>query len=145
MISKSSRFSRFAKSVAHITGQPGTFLVALSIIVIWGLTGPIFHFNDTWQLVINTGTTIITFLMVFVIQNAQNRDSVAMQLKLDELLRAHKSAHNSLIDLEQLEEKELEEIRCAFEKIAKHARENLRRDDELMDVFTKIPEGKVHT
>jgi low affinity Fe/Cu permease len=122
---KKGRFSKFAKKAAHYAGHPYTFCLAVAIIIVWGLSGPMFGFNDTWQLVINTGTTIITFLMVFLIQNSQNRDSVAVQLKLDELIRVTK-AHNSLMDLEELEEDELEKIRDKFEAIAALARKNLR-------------------
>src|SRR5512138_1604672 len=98
-----SAFTRFARWTAHVAGQPTTFGLALMIIVLWGLTGPVFHFSDTWQLVINTGTTIITFLMVFLIQNTQNRDSEATHLKLYELIRAVGGANNSLLDLEELD------------------------------------------
>lgn len=132
---KRSFFTRFAKSAAHVTGMPISFFAALSIILIWATTGPLFHFNDTWQLVINTGTTIITFLMVFLIQNAQNRDSAAVQLKLDELIRAVEGAHNSLIDLEELEEEQLEKIRCKFEIVAKKARTELFSKDDPFEFF----------
>src|SRR5512138_2470447 len=105
-----SHFTRFAKWTAHATGRPGTFFLAFLIIVIWGVTGPIFGFSDTWQLVINTGTTIITFLMVFLIQNSQNRDSAAIQVKLDELIRVG-AAKNFLVGIEHLSDEELEELR----------------------------------
>src|SRR3954471_240944 len=100
-------FRRFAHSVAHATGSPIAFVSAVIVILAWAVTGPIFHFSDTWQLIINTGTTIITFLMVFLIQNTQNRDSQVVQLKLDELIRALKGAHNELVDLEDLTDPEL--------------------------------------
>jgi low affinity Fe/Cu permease len=121
-----SWFSRFAKLTARIAGKPVTFMVAVSIVVLWGITGPIFGFSDTWQLVINTGTTIITFLMVFLIQNTQNRDSEAMQVKLDELIRATHGAQNALLDLEELEEEELDRIKAGYEEIAEKARGELR-------------------
>jgi low affinity Fe/Cu permease len=122
-----SWFSRFAKLTARITGKPVTFMIAVSVIVVWAITGPIFGFSDTWQLVINTGTTIITFLMVFLIQNTQNRDSEAMQVKLDELIRATQGAQNALLDLEELEEDELDRIKAGYEEIAEQARGELRR------------------
>src|SRR5689334_16619859 len=103
-------FQRFARSAARASGHSLTFGLALALIVAWAITGPLFHFSDTWQLVINTSTTIVTFLMVFLIQNTQNRDSEAVQLKLDELLRAHATAHNALLDIEELAEAELDEI-----------------------------------
>ena len=104
-------------------------MIAASIIVAWGITGPIFQFSDAWQLVINTGTTIVTFLMVFLIQNTQNRDSHAVQLKLDELIRAVSGAHNALLDLEELEEVDLERFRVRYEELARTAREALRRGE----------------
>ena len=122
-----SWFSRFAKLTAKITGKPVTFMIAVSVIVVWAITGPVFGFSDTWQLIINTGTTIITFLMVFLIQNTQNRDSEAMQVKLDELIRATKGAQNALLDLEELEEDELDRIKAGYGKIAEQARGELRR------------------
>ncbi len=122
----SSLFTRLAKLTARKTGQPIAFIIALSVIIIWLITGPIFKFGDTWQLVINTGTTIITFLMVFLIQNTQNKDSLAVQVKLDELIRVIDGAHNALLDLEELEEQELDEIRSNYEKLAEQAREDLR-------------------
>ena len=122
-----SWFSRFAKLTARITGKPLTFMTAVSVVAAWAVTGPLFGFSDTWQLVINTGTTIITFLMVFLIQSTQNRDSEAMQVKLDELIRATRGAHNALLDLEELEEEELDRIKAGYEKIAEQARGELRR------------------
>ena len=122
----SSRFARCAKWTSHKTGQSSAFVIALSVIVVWGLSGPLFGFSDTWQLVINTSTTIVTFLMVFLIQSTQNRDSEAMQVKLDELIRAVESADNALMDLEQLDEAELNLIRERYEGLAEEAREMLR-------------------
>jgi low affinity Fe/Cu permease len=121
-----SWFSRFAKSTAKITGKPVTFMIAVSTVAVWAIMGPMFGFSDTWQLVINTGTTIITFLMVFLIQNTQNRDSEALQVKLDELIRATHGAQNALLDLEELEEEELDRIKAGYEKIAERARGELR-------------------
>jgi low affinity Fe/Cu permease len=126
-LTKTSAFTRFAKWAARATGRPGAFIGAALIIVLWALTGPIFDFSDTWQLVINTGTTIITFLMVFLIQNTQNRDTEAMQIKLDELIRAVESAQNTMLDLEELDEDELDRIRAEYEELAKKAREISRR------------------
>ena len=122
-----SWFTRFAKWTARATGRPLTFTLAVLVIAIWAITGPIFGFSDTWQLVINTGTTIVTFLMVFLIQNTQNRDSEAIQVKLDELIRLSKGGHNVLLDLEELEEEELDRIRQSYCRIAEEAREKLRR------------------
>ena len=127
-----SVFTHFAKWAARATGRPGAFLGAAAIIVLWALTGPIFGFSDTWQLVINTGTTIITFLMVFLIQNTQNRDTEAMQIKLDELIRAVESAQNTLLDLEELDEDELDRIRAEYEELAKKAREKLQNSRSKM-------------
>ena len=118
-------YSKFAKNTARFCGRPPVFAVAVAVIVIWILSGPIFDFSDTWQLVINTGTTIITFLMVFLIQNTQNRDTEAIQLKLDELIRATKGAHNVLLDLEDLEEDNLEEFKRKYQALAIAARQNL--------------------
>ena len=122
-----SRFTRFAKRTSRAAGHPATFALAVLIILVWAASGPIFAFSDTWQLVINTGTTIITFLMVFLIQNTQNRDSAAMQLKLDELIRAINGAHNGFLDLEELSDEDLVRIRARFEALARESRENLKR------------------
>jgi low affinity Fe/Cu permease len=122
-----SLFSQFAKWTCHVTGSPAAFGLAIATILAWVVTGPLFSFSDTWQLVINTGTTIITFLMVFLIQNTQNRDSQAIQVKLDELIRCTKGAHTALLDLEELEEHELERIRDEYEALAQRARSDLRR------------------
>ena len=122
-------FGNFSRSVARGAGQPAAFGTALGVIVLWAAAGPLFGFSDTWQLVINTGTTIVTFLMVFVIQNTQNRDGEAMQIKLDELIRAIDQAHNALLNLEELEEKDLERIRANYLKLAKQARGSLEDED----------------
>ena len=119
-------YSQFAKSAAHFCGRPRVFVVAVLVIIVWIVTGPIFRYSDTWQLVINTGTTIITFLMVFLIQNTQNRDTEAIQVKLDELIRATKGAHNALLDLEELEEEALDAFRRKYQALASVAREDLR-------------------
>lgn len=123
-------YSRFAKITAHFCGRPRVFVLAVLVIVIWIITGPIFNFSDTWQLVINTGTTIITFLMVFLIQNTQNRDTEAIQVKLDELIRATKGAHNALLDLEELEEDTLDEFRQRYQSLASAARNELRQGEQ---------------
>src|SRR5258705_7265320 len=120
-------FRKFARSSARWTGRPAAFSLAVSFIAIWLVTGPIFHFSDTWQLVINTATTIVTFLMVFLIQNTQNRDSEAVQLKLDELLRATPGCHNAALDIEELSEAELDEIKDGYASLARKAIEDLRR------------------
>jgi low affinity Fe/Cu permease len=120
-------YTHTARWIAQLSGRPITFLLAVGLIVVWLLTGPLFGYSDTWQLVINTGTTIITFLMVFLIQNTQNRDTVAMQLKLDELIRATKGAHLSLLDLEELEEKELAAFVAQYEALAAIGREQLKK------------------
>src|SRR5688572_15032057 len=119
-------FAEIATFVAHQSGRPVTFLIAFLIIVAWALAGPLFNYSDTWQLVINTGTTIVTFLMVFLIQNTQNRDSQALHLKLDELIRAKKGARNSLLDLDDLSDEELAKIRTSFAKIAAQAKDDVR-------------------
>jgi low affinity Fe/Cu permease len=136
----SSRFTNFAKATSRATGRPSAFMAAGAIIVVWVVTGPLFGFSDTWQLVINTGTTIVTFLMVFLIQNTQNRDSEAVQVKLDELIRATEGAHNALLNLEELEEHELDRIRARYAQLARNARENLERgvdDTDRPDVGEK--------
>jgi low affinity Fe/Cu permease len=122
---KKTAYSRFAKAASHFCGQPRVFSLAVAIIAVWIVTGPMFHFSDTWQLVINTGTTIITFLMVFLIQNTQNRDTEAIQLKLDELIRATKGAHNMLLDLEELEQEQLDVFKLKYQTLAEMARKSL--------------------
>jgi low affinity Fe/Cu permease len=122
-----SPFSRFARWTARATGHPTSFVLALTVILIWLVTGPLFGFSDTWQLVINTGTTIVTFLMVFLIQNTQNHDSAAVQLKLDELIRSGQSAHNALLNLEELTDEELDRLRAYYAELARLAHEQLRK------------------
>lgn len=122
---KNSLFTRFAKATARYSGRPVTFITAVAAIIIWALLGPVFKYSDTWQLVINTGTTIITFLMVFLIQNTQNRDTEALQLKLDELIRSFKGARNQVLDIEELDEKDLENIRKEYIELAEGARDEL--------------------
>jgi low affinity Fe/Cu permease len=121
-----SPFSRFATWTARAAGHPLTFSTALAVVIVWALTGPIFGFSDTWQLVINTSTTIVTNLIVFLIQNTQNRDSAAIQLKLDELIRSTRGAHNALLNLEELGEGDLERIRGHYEELARRARSQQR-------------------
>jgi len=126
-MSKTSWYSRFAKGAAHFCGRPRVFVLAVGVVAIWVVTGPIFEFSDTWQLVINTATTIVTFLMVFLIQNTQNRDTEAIQLKLDELIRSTRGAHNALLDLEVLEEDTLDAFRAKYAALASAARTQLDR------------------
>ena len=118
-----SWFTRLTKATAHLTGRPITFLLATLTIVLWAVTGPLFAFSDTWQLVINTSTTIVTFLMVFLIQSTQNRDAEAVQVKLDEIIRSIAGAKNELLDLEELEEDELDRIRETYAALARKARQ----------------------
>lgn len=122
-----SWYSTFAKSASRFCGKPKVFAIAVGTIIVWAITGPLFGFTDTWQLVINTGTTIVTFLMVFLIQNTQNRDTEAMQVKLDELIRTTKGAHNSLLDLEELEEEQLDSFRQKYQSLARNARTELKQ------------------
>lgn len=131
---KRQLFTTAAQATSEHAGRPATFLVAVLIILIWGMTGPIFGFSDTWQLVINTGTTIVTFLMVFLIQNTQNRDSRAIQIKLDELIRVTKGAHNALLDLEELDETELNQFRARYEELATRARARIAAGEPDTDV-----------
>ncbi len=131
-----SWYSRFAKSASHFCGQPRVFSLAVGIILVWVVTGPIFAFSDTWQLVINTGTTIVTFLMVFLIQNTQNRDTMAMQIKLDELIRATKGAHNALLDLEEIEQETIDQFRAKYQVLAANARSQI----DLGQLDTDSPE-----
>ncbi|HEX9895648.1 MAG TPA: low affinity iron permease family protein [Gemmatimonadales bacterium] len=122
-----TRFTRVARWTAHVTGRPTAFVLAAGVVLLWAVTGPLFHYSDAWQLTINTATTIVTFLMVFLIQTTQNRDTEAIQVKLDELIRVTKGAHQSLLDLEELEEQDLALIRSKYNQLAAAAREDLRR------------------
>ena len=122
-----SVFNRLSKWTSRATGNPAAFSVSVLVVLTWAATGPIFHYGDTWQLVINSITNIVTFWMVFLIQSTQNRDSEAMQLKLDELIRAVEGAHNSLLDLEQLTEEELDLMRGRYEQLAQEARKDLKQ------------------
>ena len=123
------RFSYLARRIAVLAGRPVVFLAAVVSIVLWALSGPLFGFSDTWQLVVNTTTTIVTFLMVFLIQNTQNRDTAAIQLKLDELIRATQGAHNALLNLEEIDEEQFERYRRSYEKLAARAREKLKKGE----------------
>ena len=125
----SSWFTIFAKWVAHLMGRPLTFIWAVLVIVVWAATGPLFHYSDTWQLIINTSTTIVTFLMVFVIQNTQNRDSEAIQVKLDELIKTNQEANNMLLNLEELNEDDIEKIRATYEELAEQSRQKSKQTD----------------
>lgn len=131
--SKQSVFTKFAKWTSNASGKPTTFILAVVIIIVWAVTGPIFGFSDTWQLVINTGTTIVTFLMVFLIQNTQNRDTMAIQLKLDELICSVTDARNELIEVEDLDEKDLEEKRKEMLRIAHSASEKAEEMGKMAD------------
>jgi low affinity Fe/Cu permease len=150
-MSIASSFNRFAKWISRGAGHPSTFGLAAAVILIWAVTGPIFHFSDTWQLFINTGTTIVTFLMVFLIQNTQNRDSAAMQIKLDELIRALKGAHNELADLEDMSERDLEKMKAHYTSLAEKARAKLQsrpkgqRDKDQAETGSSRGSGKAAT
>ena len=132
------RFSFIARRIAVLAGRPMTFFLAVTLIVAWALVGPLFGFSDTWQLVVNTATTIITFLMVFLIQNTQNRDTEAIQLKLDELIRATQGAHNAMLRLEEMDDEQVERYRASYAKLAAAARKKL----EVGQLDTDSPEIK---
>ncbi len=125
-------FSQLANSCSRLLGTAGAFGIALTIVAIWAIMGPFFHFSDTWQLVINTGTSIVTFLMVFLIQNTQNRDSAAIQLKLDEVIRSTRGAQNAMLDLEKLSQKDLDKMRLLYEHLADQARHDDARGEAVM-------------
>jgi len=135
-----SWFTRFARVTSRAAGHPAAFMLAVGVVLAWLLTGPLFGYSDSWQLVINTGTTIITFLMVFLIQNTQYRDAEAVQVKLDELLRATAGAHNALLDLEELGQLELDRIREDYARLAQRAREELLKGKPDTDV-PDVPHG----
>ena len=118
-------FDKIAQAVARSSGRPLTFIAAAALIVVWGISGPVFHFSDTWQLVVNTGTTIVTFLMVFLIQNTQNRDTDAMQIKLDELIRVTHGARLALLNLEELKADELEKVKQGFVELGRKNKSNI--------------------
>ena len=134
MLDRGLWFVRFAQWVSHITGRPLSFIAAVAIILVWAITGPLFGFSDTWQLVINTGTTIITFLMVFVIQNTQNRDTAAMHIKIDELIRVTGKARNILLDLEEFDDKTLETLRLDYEQLASKAKSRAKAPETIKAV-----------
>ena len=134
---KTFQYSSFASGIARLSGRPFAFLGAVAFVLGWATTGPLFDYSNTWQLVVNTATTIVTFLMVFVIQNTQMRDTEAMQVKLDELIRATQGAHTALLDLEELEEEELEAFRAKYVALARTARKKLA--DGLVDTDTPEP------
>jgi low affinity Fe/Cu permease len=141
---RKSLFTSFANHTAHAAGHHLTFTLAVLVIVLWAVTGPLFGFSDTWQLIINTGTTIVTFLMVFLIQNTQNRDSTALHLKIDEIVRALDGARNSVLNLEDLEEKDLEAIHKRYKAMAEKAQDALDRDDveEAVEHLEKLTAAK---
>ncbi|HEX3726533.1 MAG TPA: low affinity iron permease family protein [Pirellulales bacterium] len=120
---RANAFVRFSKAIANFTGHPYTFILALLVLAVWALTGPIFRYSDTWQLVINTGTSVVTFLMVFLIQNTQNRDTAAIQIKLDELIRISQGAHNVLLNLDDLTDEEIKKLQENYRALAERARD----------------------
>jgi low affinity Fe/Cu permease len=132
-MSAANTFTRISKWTCHTAGRPATFAAAVLVILVWAVTGPAFHYSDTWQLFINTGTTVVTFLMVFLIQNTQNRDAAAMQIKLDELIRALQGAHNELVNLENMSDEELERMKAHYTRLAERARAKLGDRGEYSD------------
>jgi low affinity Fe/Cu permease len=132
-------FRVFARKSSNVLGSPWAFVIALLIIMVWAATGRTFHFSDTWQLIINTGTTIVTFLMVFIIQNTQNRDAMAVHLKLDEIIRAIKGARNELVDLEEMSDQDLKKLEEEFKSLHDHAEETVRRVTKARAARSKLP------
>jgi low affinity Fe/Cu permease len=141
----SSSFAVFARGVASASGHPAAFLVAVGSIVAWALAGPVFGFSDTWQLVVNTATTVITFLMVFLIQNTQSRDAEAMHIKLDELIRAVNGASDALLDLEDLDERDLQRIRARYTALAARAKSGLHGDPGALELRSVPPSAAGQT
>jgi low affinity Fe/Cu permease len=142
---QANAFLRFSKAIANFTGHPYTFIFALVVLAVWAITGPIFNYSDTWQLVINTGTSVVTFLMVFLIQNTQNRDTAAIQIKLDELIRISHGAHNVLLDLDDLSDEEIRDIQASYRALADKARaamERGRHDTGCPPVRINCPPGE---
>jgi len=138
-------FRVFARKTSQILGTAWSFVIALLIIVIWGASGHIFHYSDTWQLIINTGTTIVTFLMVFLIQNTQNRDSKAVHLKLDELIRSIRGARNTMVDLERLSDEELKQLQAQFERISRKADQKNGRVEAVKEEIEEEIEGEIES
>src|SRR5438067_3772666 len=134
-------FRKFAQTTSQAVGSSWSFILAVLIIIVWAITGPMFHYSDTWQLVINTGTTIITFLMVFLIQNTQNRDAKAIHLKLDELLKGVKGARTGLVNLEQLSDKELENLQKEFERLHERVNHEHKPGDEQQIAVKRASES----
>lgn len=136
------RFRRFGAAAATVVGSPWAFAAAVLVVAVWAATGPLFHYSDTWQLVINTGTTVITFLMVFLIQNTQNRDAKAIHLKLDELIRGVKGARTNLVDLEDMTEEELDRLQREFQQLHERKSGNAADEDEVLSARPGEPERK---
>jgi len=132
-------FRKFAHVTSAVVGSPWAFIVAVTVIIVWGVTGPIYHYSDTWQLIINTGTTIVTFMMVFLIQNTQNRDAVAIHLKLDELIRAVEGARTGLVDLESMTDEELKQLQEAFQRLREQQSDQV---EEICEEVTQKQEER---
>jgi low affinity Fe/Cu permease len=136
-------FRKFASKFSNLTGSPWAFILAITILAVWAITGPFFNFSDTWQLIINTGTTIVTFLMVFLIQNKQNRDAKAIHLKLDELIRSVKEARNSLVDLEDMSDEELDKLQQQFQRLREKNLELVEEQEEIVEEIEEKTELNV--